>query len=443
MDTHKISAVSAGAAADWDYLIQEGRVHRSVYTSEALFRREMHNIFARAWVFVGHESEIPAPGDFVTRHFGGRPVIITRDRDAAIHVLFNRCAHRGAKVCREDKGSCKVFVCPYHSWSYDHAGRSVSVPLDYAYDADRESGKFDLVKVPRVSAYRGFIFACLDPGQPALEEYLSGARKVIDDWLDRYGGGEVQVSGTQRYRIAANWKFVTDNQGDGYHPAYSHRSLLMMAASRYGDKDMQYFAADPDKSDMFVKAFRNGHYYLDQRPEMHKVSGWELQRPQPGREHLERSLPEKYGATEAKRLLELAVGAGLNLTVFPNLLLIGNQVQLIDPLGVDQTDLYWFATTISDLPDEVNAMRMRTQEDFPMFGEVDDVENFESCQTGLGIPEAEWVDCSRHLHSDREVAEIDGTRAPVTSDITMRTFYREWKRLMSLDAGSDQRQENL
>ena len=433
MDTHKLSAMSAGGAADWDYLIQEGRIHRSVYASEALFRREMHNIFARAWVFVGHESEIPAPGDFVTRHFGGRPVIITRDRDAGIHVLFNRCAHRGAKVCREDKGSCKVFVCPYHSWSYDHAGRSVSVPLDYAYDADRESGKFDLVTVPRVSAYRGFIFACLDPEQATLEEYLAGARKVIDDWLDRYGGGEVQVSGTQRYRVAANWKFVTDNQGDGYHPAYSHRSLLMMAASRYGDKDMQYFAADPDASDMFVKAFRNGHYYLDQRPEMHKVSAWEQQRPQPGREYLEQSLPEKYGAEEAKRMLELAVGAGINLTVFPNMLIIGNQVQLVDPLGVAETDLFWFATTVSNLPDEVNAIRMRTQEDFPMFGEVDDVENFESCQVGLGIPEAEWVDCSRHLHSDREVAEIDGTRAPVTSDITMRTFYREWKRLMSLE----------
>ena len=434
MDTHKISAVSADAAADWDHLIQEGRIHRSVYTSEALFRREMHNIFAGTWVFVGHESEIPAPGDFVTRHFGGRPVIITRDRDAGIHVLFNRCAHRGAKVCREDKGSCKVFVCPYHSWSYDHAGRSVSVALDYAYDADRESGKFDLVKVPRVDTYRGFIFGCLNPEQPALEDHLSGARKVIDEWLDRYGGGEVEVSGTQRYRVAANWKFVTDNQGDGYHPAYSHRSLLMMAASRYGDKDMQYFAADPDASDMFVKGFRNGHHYLDQRPEMHKVSAWEQQRPQPGREHLEQSLPEKYGETEAKRLLELAVGAGLNLTVFPNLLIIGNQIQLVDPLGVAETDLYWFATTVSNLPDEVNTMRMRTQEDFPMFGEVDDVENFEACQVGLGIPEAEWVDCSRHLHSDREVVEIDGTRAPVTSDLTLRTFYREWKRLMSQDA---------
>ena len=225
---------------------------------------------------------------------------------------------------------------PYHSWTYDRAGRSVAVPLDYAYDADRESGKFDLVKAPRVSSYRGFIFACLDPEQPALEDYLAGARKVIDEWLDRYGDGEVEVSGTQRYRIAANWKFVTDNQGDGYHPAYSHRSLLMMAASRYGDKDMQYFAADPDaSSDMFVKAFRNGHYYLDQRPEMHAVSAWELQRPQPGRERLEQSLPDEYGGTDGKTTARTGGGRRpMNLTVFPNLLLIGNQVQLIDPLGV-------------------------------------------------------------------------------------------------------------
>ena len=433
---------AADSATEWDYLIQEDRIHRSVYTSAALFQREMYHIFANTWVFVGHESEIPAAGDFVTRHVGGRPVIITRDVHNDVHILFNRCAHRGATVCREHKGRRKVFVCPYHSWSYDQAGRAVSVALDYAYDTDRENGKFDLLKVPRVSSYRGFIFGCLNPEQTALEYYLDGSKQIIDEWLDRYGDGKVEVSGTQRYRVAANWKFVTDNQGDGYHPAYSHRSLLMMATARYGNKDMQYFAANPDASRMFVKAFRNGHYYLDQRPEMHAQSAWELQRPQPGREYLEQSLPEKYGESEAKRLLELAVGAGINLTVFPNLLLLGNQIQLIDPLGVAETDIFWFATTVSNLPDEVNAMRMRTQEDFPMFGEVDDVENFESCQVGLGISEAEWVDCSRHLHSEMEVAEIDGIRAPVTSDVTMRTFYKEWKRLMSLDAVGGLQQRN-
>ncbi len=430
---------AADPTADWDYLIQEDRIHRSVYTSERIFKREMHNIFGSAWVFVGHESEIPEAGSFVTRQFGGRPVIITRDSHAGIHILFNRCAHRGAKVCRQDKGISGVFVCPYHSWSYDQAGHSVSVPLNDAYGTDKKNGKFDLLKVPRVDSYRGFIFGALNPGQSSLEDYLAGGKKVIDDWLDRYAGGEVEVSGSQRYHIAANWKFVSDNQGDGYHPAYSHRSLLTMAASRYGNRDMQYFAANPDDSRMFVKAFENGHYYVDQRGEMFAESGWELQRPQPGREYFEEALHNKYGEKEAKRLLELAVGAGINLTIFPNLLLIGNQIQLIDPISVAETDLIWFATTVPDLPDEVNTMRLRSQEDFPMFGEVDDVENFESCQAGLGISEDEWVDCSRHLHSGKEVVENDGIRAPVTSDITMRTFYKEWKRLMCLDVNIDLR----
>ena len=79
---------TADPSADWDYLIQEDRIHRLVYTSEALFRREMNSIFARTWVFVGHESEIPAAGDFVTRRLGGRSVIVTRDVHSDVHVLF-------------------------------------------------------------------------------------------------------------------------------------------------------------------------------------------------------------------------------------------------------------------------------------------------------------------------------------------------------------------
>ena len=72
-----------------------------------------------------------------------------------------------------------------------------------------------------------------------------------------------------------------------------------------------------------------------------------------------------------------------------------------------------------------------------MFGEVDDVENFESCQAGLGIPEAEWVDCSRHLHSEREVVDIDGIRGAGDQRYHhAHLLYQEWKRLMSLGAGS-------
>ena len=422
----------------WDFLVQADRVHRSVYTDSDIFKREMVNIFGSAWVFVGHESEIPRAHDFVTRRFGGRPIILTRDRAGEIHILFNRCAHKGAKVCRADKGSAKMFVCPYHAWSYNLSGRSVSVPLNDAYAHNPSSRRYNLLQVPRVATYRGFIFGTLNAQAPDIETYLAGGRGPFDDWIDRYDGGEIRVTGTPRYRMAANWKFVTDNQGDGYHPAYSHLSLLAMTSQRYGaDRDMSYFARNVDQSRMFVKCFENGHFYADQRPEMFADSAWAVQRPQPGREHYEAELYRRYGETEAQRLLELAIGAGMNLNIFPNLLLIGNQIQLVDPITVDKTDVWWLATSVADLPDEINTLRMRTQEDFPMFGEVDDVENFEACQEGLGIVEDEWVDCSRHLNSPTEVQEADGIRALVTSDLTMRTFYREWQRLMRSEVHID------
>jgi phenylpropionate dioxygenase-like ring-hydroxylating dioxygenase large terminal subunit len=423
---------------DWDYLVQADRINRSVYTDSKIFEREMVNVFGNTWVYVGHESEIPNNNDFVTRRFGGRPVILIRDRQGDIQILFNRCTHRGATVCREARGNQKVFVCPYHAWSYDSSGSSLVRPLDHAYAESGQNARYNLLKVPRVATYRGFIFGTLSEDISDLETNLAGIRVPFDDWIDHNDGGNFVVSGVQTFRIDANWKLITDNQGDGYHPPFSHRSLLTMTSRRYGsDRDMNYFLGNPDDTEMYAKVCDNGHYYIDQRPEMHSESGWNQQRPQPGREHSEEWLRKELGEEEAQQLLDANVGAGMNLTIFPNLMLIGNQIQVSDPIAVGQTDLYWFATTIPGAPAEINTMRLRTQEDFPLLGEADDVENFEACQQGLGIPEDEWIDCSRHLDSKREIVEEDGTRAPVTTELTIRNFYREWKRLMGQERRID------
>jgi len=99
---------------------------------------------------------------------------------------------------------------------------------------------------------------------------------------------------------------------------------------------------------------------------------------------------------------------------------------------VDRVQVTWYATTLSGVPEEINVLRMRTQEDFPNFGEVDDAANFEACQEGLGIPELEWIDISRHLHTGREQADEQGIlTGPASDDIHFRTYYKEWKRLMS------------
>jgi hypothetical protein len=124
----------------------------------------------------------------------------------------------------------------------------------------------------------------------------------------------------------------------------------------------------------------------------------------------------------------------MNLNVFPNLLIIGNQIQVIEPLAVDRTCLTWYATTIaSGVPDEINTLRMRMQEDFPNFGEPDDQANFEECQVGLTIPEIEWLDLGRGLRAGEPTDERGVTTGRVTSEVTLRGYLQEWKRLMNAD----------
>jgi hypothetical protein len=178
---------------------------------------------------------------------------------------------------------------------------------------------------------------------------------------------------------------------------------------------------------MYVQAFPRGHHFKDKRPNVEKRAGalWELEAAHPGMEHFEKSIREKL-KDEAGRALDLAASEPVNINVFPNLSLLGNHIQVIQPLAVDETDTTWYATA-------VNALRMRTQEAFPNFGEVDDAVNFEEIQRGLAACEDEWVYMHRGLGIPGRVREqADGTlKAPATDEVFMREHMKEWKRLMS------------
>ena len=165
-----------------------------------------------------------------------------------------------------------------------------------------------------------------------------------------------------------------------------------------------------------------------------KRSAFERQRPQPGREVIVEQVTRETGKTRAQELLEIATGAGMNLSIFPNLLFVGNQIQALTPLMVNQTDMTWYATSIDNIPPSINTLRLRTQEDFPMFGEVDDNANFESCFEGMTVTDMEWVDISRHLETGVEKVDKRGVvSAPISSDLHMRAYYAEWKRLMNAE----------
>jgi phenylpropionate dioxygenase-like ring-hydroxylating dioxygenase large terminal subunit len=422
---------------DFDHLVREDRVHRAVYTDPEIFTSEMLRVFGGTWTYLAHESEIPEPGDFRTARLGLRPLVLVRDASGRVHALFNRCMHRGATVCRVERGSASHFQCPYHGWTYRNDGRLTGLSLPKGYGPDFDRSQFDLRRVPLVESYRGFLFGTVNPDAPPLLEFLAGARDLIDQWLDRYPDRNVIVrSAAHRMVYRGNWKLALDNAIDGYHPPFSHRSLLEMAAERAGGsdegRDMQWWSGDVDESPMYVQALGNGHTFADQRPAVFP-SAWAQQRPQPGREAYEAALRAAVGDEKAEALLQIAVGSQMNLNVFPNLLLIGSQIQVIEPIAPDRTQLTWYATTISGVPDEVNVLRMRSQEDFLAFGEPDDQANFEECQRGLSIPEIEWIDFRRHAHTGTERRDERGVvTGPVTDELGMRHHYEEWKRLMTV-----------
>src|SRR5438034_11735849 len=91
--------------------VERGLVSLRVLADPELYRLEVERIFGTSWLFVAHESEIPNPGDFVTRWMGEDPVIVVRDSESAIRVLLNVCRHRGRKVCTETSGNAQRFTC--------------------------------------------------------------------------------------------------------------------------------------------------------------------------------------------------------------------------------------------------------------------------------------------------------------------------------------------
>ena len=443
-DFHFRSSKDVTPAIDFNQLIFEEKVHQRLYTDQSIFRVEMEKIFGAIWVFIAHESQIPKKNDFVTSKLGQRPLIVVRDSSGKLRALYNRCTHRGATVCRQTRGSAKSFSCPYHGWSYFNSGRLSNVPWPEGYADDLHDTKYNLAQVPRVQSYRGFIFGTLNKEAPSLQDYLGGVKKPLDEWLDRHPGGRVVFCDANRLKFKGNWKLLYDNSADGYHVIFSHRSLLAMenrlVSDNEQDKGMAFYKNSPDNAQMYVKVFENGHHFKDKRPNIDNKPGalWAIEGPHPGMENYEAAIRKKLGK-KADDVLDLASSEPVNINIFPNLHILGNHVQVSQPLSLTETDTTWWGTAVIDYEDElqgckeeINALRMRTQESFPNFGELDDLMNFEQIQIGLACKEDEWVYMHRGLGVPGRVKrDEDGYLiGPSTDEVFLRETMKEYKRLM-------------
>ncbi|HEY0993528.1 MAG TPA: aromatic ring-hydroxylating dioxygenase subunit alpha [Kofleriaceae bacterium] len=211
--------------AIWDQL-GSSRIPARVYTDPTIYQRELERIFhGPHWSYVGLEVEVPAAGSFKRTTIGERSVILVRDRDGRLHVLENRCAHRGMQFCQDRSGQGKTFVCPYHQWSYDHAGNLIGVPFQ---NGVRGQGGMpqDFAREQRglrklqVATRHGVVFASFDPGVEPFEAYVGPA---VLRYFDRtFDGRKLVVHGYSRQRIPGNWKLMMENIKDPYHPGLLH-----------------------------------------------------------------------------------------------------------------------------------------------------------------------------------------------------------------------------
>lgn len=206
--------------------IDTGLVPIDIFANAEIFDLEMERIFAKSWVFLGFESEIPKSGDFLQRKIGRDSVIVTRDGKGAIHVLANFCRHRGTKLCQTDVGNQSHFRCPYHGWVFKNNGDWIGAPdKGKAYRA-LDPKEWGLLKAPHVDSFLGMIFASLDPAAPSLEDYLGAAGWMMRGLMDLHSDGMSPMGPPDRYKVRGDWKTGAENfGGDGYHVAVAHSSV--------------------------------------------------------------------------------------------------------------------------------------------------------------------------------------------------------------------------
>lgn len=210
-----------------------GTLPQWVLTDPTVFELEVERIFARTWYFLGHESELPNPGDYVTRWYINDPVVLTRTKTGEMRAYLNSCMHRGTMLCTADSGNRKAFTCPYHGWTYSLDGDLIGVIADdKVYGAEMDREQWALRQLPRLESFHGMIFASLDPDVRPLDEYLGGLGWYLDILIGRTDK-KMEVHGAPlRWVVDANWKIGSENfGGDAYHVAMTHRSTVELGLS--------------------------------------------------------------------------------------------------------------------------------------------------------------------------------------------------------------------
>lgn len=413
------------------------RVNRRVFTDEAVFATERRAIFERCWLYAAHESELAAPGAFVSRTVGGIPLILNRDRHGVLHAFFNSCPHRGAMVCREPQGKARNFTCPYHGWVFGDDGKAVNRPLAESYSpACLQDPSLNLTPVARLDVHAGFIFvhySAAPDDSESLADHLAGAGDYLQMIADQDEDGMVVVGGVQSYSARANWKLLQENSADGYHAATTHSTYFDYIRNREGTVVNKF-----GKGFGRVRDLGNGHAVSE------SVDGTPWGRPL-ARPMESFSAEVKAAMASARGRLVERLGearadficrSDRNLLIFPNLVvndIMGLTIRTYCPVSAGYFEVNAWAAAPKNEAAVLRELRLRNYLEFlgpAGFATPDDQEMLELCQRSYAASRfVEWNDLSRGMLTENEAA-------PAKQDeLQMRTFWRRWKQMVAAGEG--------
>jgi benzoate/toluate 1,2-dioxygenase subunit alpha len=446
------SARAAGPEYDFARYIDDRpadgvfRVHRALLTDPALFDLEMRYIWETTWVFLGLETQVREAHDFFTAWIGRHAVVVTRDGEGRICAFLNTCRHRGARLCVTESGHRKYFVCPYHGWAYDSAGRNVALKdrQHGCYSAAFDAEDHDLVPLPRFARYKGLLFGSLNAEAQELETHLGESLPLVDLVMDQGERGMEFVPGRMRYTYRGNWKLQGENNLDMYHLTSTHPSFMEVVKRRQEGASGNAAVRSPDfekrldrEAGMFE--FRNG------------IAAIWMRNPAPGDRPLYRNIQNlraRVGERRAQWMLNLR-----NLYIYPSVQLADSTsliIRTIRPLAVDKTEIGIFCLAPVGEDTASRQIRIRQHEDF--FGasgmaNPDDSVTYEDCQTGARAGLLAWHQGydrgmsvlrsgADEIAAELGIAPLYSLRGPfkVQNETAFHAGHREWLRLMCAGA---------